>query len=45
MGLTGETSAPVSVLQWNEQQYFAALEPKEEIQSRQRAVTAADIQH
>src|SRR5262249_61759972 len=43
MGLTSETSAPVSVLEWNEQQYFAALEPKKGDLNLDGAVTVADI--
>ena len=43
MGLTGQTSAPVSVLEWNEQRYFAIAEPKKGDLDLDGSVTAADI--
>jgi hypothetical protein len=43
MGLTGQTSAPVSVLEWNEQRYFAIAEPKKGDLDLDGSVTSADI--
>ena len=39
----GSATAPVSVLQWSEQQYFATLEPKKGDLNLDGSVTAADI--
>jgi len=43
MGLSGETSGFVSVLEWNEQRYFAIAEPKKGDLNLDGTLTVADI--